>query len=183
MYAYIIYGYDDSGFPYPIHATLLEWEQDMARSVANNKLAFLIRKNVPRSISSRWPKPCIELLGAFREFLLPFVLQKRELIETELENKDEEVKSMMDSIDEHYDAVLDLFNRGIEALEDEEDNPPSENPGSKANRFRTPPRDPDPPTAYAGPSGTRNLKRTLSEYPEEVPEAKRSEVEVEAQDG
>ncbi|KAJ2914091.1 hypothetical protein MD484_g6302, partial [Candolleomyces efflorescens] len=173
VYTYIIYGYDESGFPYPVHSTLLEWMREAPLSAANNKVAFLIRRNVPQSISSRWPKPCIDLLAAYRKFLLPFVLQKRELIETELENKDEEIEIIMDGIDEQYDAVLDLFTQAIEALKALENTPPAEDVGRKANRFRTPPREPEPPVPDAGPSETRNLKRTLDEYPEEVPEAKR----------
>ncbi|KAJ2928389.1 hypothetical protein H1R20_g8696, partial [Candolleomyces eurysporus] len=197
VYTYIIHVFDANGVSFPIPKLMLSWKRSDAEHGARFKQAYLADKYISKQIGQRWPKPCIELLHEFQDWLQPYAGKKRELTLRNLEDRGsiggEELKALMEAIAAQYRSVIRLFNKAIRDLEIEDGNGGSEHNNKEIEiemyieRFKTPPRlssgaatSPDgypdsSPLAnkVLGRNARKSLKRSSNEYPDEIPGAKR----------
>jgi hypothetical protein len=203
VYTYLIYAFDAGGVSFPSPSFILRWKRGNADNVATYKQAYLTDKYVPAKLHQRWPKPCIKLLSAFKDWLQPYAGKKRELTMRNHEDPgsigSEELEDLTKEIAKQYREVIRLFNGAICELEadgagngaaERDDNIEVETE-MYTTRFKTPPLElpSSAPTSLGGhPEGLeqsplankvleRNarqyLKRHPEEDPDEVPEAKR----------
>ena len=121
IFTYIVYTYDSKGVYHGMDRMLRKWEKLTGTPASDNKGLFLLeREFVPDTITPRWPKALLDVYSGFGMFLAP-IFQKR--MNTRYKEPDEvfeSLKKMASSADKHYDDVLQIFDNGIEALEEAE---------------------------------------------------------------
>ncbi|KAJ2912848.1 hypothetical protein MD484_g7567, partial [Candolleomyces efflorescens] len=119
VFTNIIYAYDDRGVSQPLGGEVKQWTiQESEGLLGELKRAYLVVGNPLRKpICSRWPEEVVNVFYAFRDYLRPLARQKMILTDQEPEERAEEWKALLDHVDDHYDFVLQLFDKGIAALE------------------------------------------------------------------
>ena len=117
--ANIIYAFDHGGISQPLGYELTVWNKygHDAGCLGQLKRGFLLDDPLHNSISSRWPKEFLEVFYAFRSFLRPIAHQKMVFTFHDAESRASDWHTLIQSLDDHYDFVLRLFDEGIAALE------------------------------------------------------------------
>ncbi|KAJ2914083.1 hypothetical protein MD484_g6330, partial [Candolleomyces efflorescens] len=117
--ANIIYTFDHRGISQPLGYELTVWNKygHDAGCLGQLKRGFLLDDPLHNSISSRWPKEFLEVFYAFRSFLRPIAHQKMVFTFHDAESRASDWQKLIQSLDDHYDFVLRLFDEGIAALE------------------------------------------------------------------
>ncbi|KAJ2914109.1 hypothetical protein MD484_g6309, partial [Candolleomyces efflorescens] len=164
VFTHILYLYDQHGVFHSIAHPLNLWEGQEGSEAAWLKLGFLAVTCVPHAIASRWPDACIRVFEGFHAFLAPIAREKMQATFQTQANPRDLLKRLQSNAEEHYNHILQLFDDGIAALEEEE-------AADAAGKCATPP----PNTTSFSPSAVRNpLKRASEDDPDALPPAKRS---------
>jgi hypothetical protein len=183
IYNHIIHKYDWKGAEFPLPYTIAQWERASAQSVAQYKFAFLSMRSIRGEVSSRWPKPCIDLLNKLRKFFFTQADEKEEILHGPVQDRDERMKELTAAIVEHYETVLLHFDTAVRDLETGEHS-------VTTGRLPAPNPDPKSPTTVAqknkaalqrSPVARASLKRPQEEYPDDIREAKRNLPDSEAE--
>jgi hypothetical protein len=117
VFTNIIYAYDHGGISQSLGGELKIWNRHDEGCLGQLKRAFLLDDPLHKYISSRWPKAFLEVFYAFRNFLQPIARQKMIFTFDEPEERADDWKELLHSLDDHYNFVLRLFDEGIAALE------------------------------------------------------------------
>ncbi|KAJ2912010.1 hypothetical protein MD484_g8405, partial [Candolleomyces efflorescens] len=158
---HILYAYDRHGVLHQVDEMLTSWDRCDTYFAPYHKESFLTLPVDPHSVSERWPEALLDVLRDFKAFLLPFSDDKVNIMKGRCKDGPEILEAMKLNAESHYDEVIRLFNIGIAALKDEDDeNPLHESP--------LPSRKASQPMARLNPS-----KRRSDDYPDSQPVAKR----------
>ena len=119
VFARIIYAYDRNGIFHSLGGDLPIWEKysDDQSTLAICKRAFIVGVTVPRAVSERWPKECLDVFHRFRAFVKCFVHKKLSIVYEIPADAAETLKLMWSNFEDHYNHVLGLFDEGIATLE------------------------------------------------------------------
>ncbi|KAJ2915010.1 hypothetical protein MD484_g5420, partial [Candolleomyces efflorescens] len=160
---YIVYTYDSRGNTYPRHELFKEWKSYAGHNAADAKGVYLVSEtDVDPIIAPRWPNALLDVFCGFRTFLADLFEDRQHARRMEPEEVLELLEEMASKVDQHYDEVLQMFDTGIQAL----DNAENESATAKA-----PLTDLDSVSVQS----SSHLKRPREEDPDtHLPTAKRS---------
>ncbi|KAJ2914089.1 hypothetical protein MD484_g6304, partial [Candolleomyces efflorescens] len=175
VFTHIIHTYDCDGefFPLDKDSHLLRWDQYEGGLAATAKRWFVFRgsESTPVEIARRWPQACIQVLHGFQDFLRGIIVKKMKAVLEPSANPVDIQRPLQMSADKHYDAVLRLFDQGIEALEAEDPDV-----GGWTEEDTSSESTPPSPQVSDFPASTERavLKRALDEESDAQPAAKRT---------
>ncbi|RXW15296.1 hypothetical protein EST38_g10560 [Candolleomyces aberdarensis] len=99
------------------------WDDDNPKFAAANKTSFMNRPlRAQDCVAPYWHKACVSLLKDLKLFVANIVREKTEIFEGELteEEQEDRIEELHGKDNDHYEKVLSLFDKAIEALPDQD---------------------------------------------------------------
>ncbi|KAJ2912838.1 hypothetical protein MD484_g7575, partial [Candolleomyces efflorescens] len=121
---HIVYSYDRHGVLHQFHDMLINWDECESMLAQDSRESYLAGRVVPMNVSKRWPDALIRVLLDFKAFLLPLSDKKVEIMRGLSDDEEGVLETIKLNAESHYDDVIRLFNTGISALKDEDDETP-----------------------------------------------------------
>ncbi|KAJ2926453.1 hypothetical protein H1R20_g10639, partial [Candolleomyces eurysporus] len=179
---HIMWTHDSNGVAHSDHDMLSRWNQhsDDCSMAATLKGSYLTTGHVPMEIEDHWPSPCIDLVIACNTFFNPLMRKKVELSQFSPAYKRRRDNIFTANAIQHYTHVLQLFDTAIEALDrpdtwrvlgpfsDDDSSDESSSPCALPSRAVA-----EPAFSLLNPH-LSPLKRASDDYPDDQPQAKRS---------